>query len=97
MDVFKQLDPIGTLLFVPAIICLLLALVSLASTIALLRCGKLITHSISNGPGLPMPGAAGVLYSSSSCSAFFSLYLLQCRYAKEKQQRVWISQNGMTA
>ena len=26
MDVFKQLDPIGTLLFVPAIICLLLAL-----------------------------------------------------------------------
>ena len=88
MDVFKQLDPIGTLLFVPAIICLLLALVSSACTNALLWYDELIAHSISNGPGLPMPGAAGVLYSSSSCSASSLRHLLQYRYGKEKQQRV---------
>lgn len=88
MNVFKQLDPIGTLLFVPAIICLLLALVSSACTNVLLRYDKLIARSISNGPGLPMPGAAGVSYSSLLCLAFFSRPLLQYRYGKEKQQQV---------
>ena len=88
MDVFKQLDPIGTLLFVPAIICLLLALVSSACTNALLRYDELIAYTISNGPGPPMPGVAGVLYFSSSCSASFSRHSLQYRYGKEKQRRV---------
>ena len=88
MDVFKQLDPIGTLLFVPAIICLLLALVSSACTKALLRYGELTAHSTSNGPELPMLGVAGVLYSSSLCSASFSRHLLQYKYGKAKQRRV---------
>ena len=87
-ELFMLLDPVGTLLFVPAIICLLLALVSPIYT--LMNSVRPEAYPTSNGLERPILGATGGSFFSSSCLVFFCAHSLQSRYGKAKQQQVFI-------